>query len=82
MDHSDPTCAAVGHAYVNAFAVYCRHRQAWSVAWSVHLDPDADGRECQLLASGSIELGPFDTTTDALRELQERLEAVAPLATA
>lgn len=79
MDHEreHARCGSVPHVYLTAWAMWCGHRQAWTISWQLHTDTgDVEGSTP--LVGGELLLGPFDGTAEALTILQDRLERVWP----
>lgn len=73
-------CGSVPHAYLSAWAMWCGHRQAWTVSWTLYQDSGLQD-DARVVASGYVPLGPFDDTADALRLLVGKLEELAPTVT-
>jgi hypothetical protein len=61
-------CAALEHLFRNYSAVWCQHRQQWTV--TSHTFQGAwNGTDVDDFTTRSVALGPFDTARDAVELL-------------
>lgn len=78
MDCSTPgTCAALPHTIVSLTAVWCAHRQAWTIYARSVIEAGAESGPT-VLADASEALGPFDGHVEAYERLGELLSVVWP----
>lgn len=71
--HDPDYCSSIGHTIVNAHAVWCGHRQQWTIRWSLLHEAAADDGP-DVVYERRVELGPFDDDRDALQLLQDGLK--------
>lgn len=61
MTHDTALCAELGHFISTVHAIYCPHRQAWTIVWR-----SGDDADDTIYDHGVEDMGPFDGHEDAL----------------
>jgi hypothetical protein len=67
-DHEAGPCAALPHQYFTYMAVWCPHRQQWTVTAGAYGETGSSSDPVDY-RTRRVELGPFDTAGDAARLL-------------
>lgn len=77
QEHDSNACAAVPHTYWTYMVVWCSHRQQFTVTSGAYVEEGTAG-DPRDYRTRRLELGPFDTSSDArdalVRWLNEDLQ--------